>query len=372
MNIKLEDIIKYRFILKYPKGKKMSKDKCIDYVYKNRQDKSYVVYKKKYISYFDYIINSLTHGELVNRYMDIISFPRNMKIFNYINTVMQESFIDIEINNTNIIDSLLYFNIILFSHIRSYKTIAKLKNEEYLKSILLTDDNILYPNALYEMIEEFPIILAELEEELKDIKKEYNLNPPRKSILLIGHNKLHSDRINLIYSIMNTIHENDNFHSSFVILPLFTIIVYFLTKKYNICNFKYLGKKENKYEIDLENLFRGKSLEDNNDYSKGEWVYGKVVDNNYIIPIGTNYTVMIDKNTLSKFIGKTDAYDKKIFDGDILNASRNNGIVEWDKDKSKYVIKTANLGSYKIITNKWDSPELASAIYINNKNGEDK
>lgn len=370
MNIKLEDLFKYQFLLKYSKNK-ISKEECMDYIYEKYHDESYYESKKKYISDFEYIIELLLHGELSgSRYRHMIQFPRAIAIFKYLNIRQREMH--------NVFDPIdkdcfLYFNITLFSHIRSCKTIDNLMNPEYLKNVLVSNENILYPDKLYNMIKRFSIFIVELDKKIRLIKKEYRVNPPKKEVMLLSTvlygKKIHNERINIINSLIEDLKIENN--DGFMLLPLFTIIVYFLAKKYNICNFKNLGKRNYKIEsIDLNNLFRGKSLENIDEYSKDEWVYGKLTGNKHIIPLETDYAVMVDKDTISKFTGKTDINDKKIFDGDIIKTKTNEyvkyGLVEWSNEESKFVTRPHDLGRFIYIeSNKWDNPELLSEITAN-------
>lgn len=247
MNIKLEDLFKYQFLLKYSKNK-ISKEECMDYIYEKYHDESYHESKERYISDFEYIIELLLHGELSgSRYRYMIQFPRTIAIFKYLNICQQETH--------NVFDPIdkdcfLYFNITLFSHIRSCKTIDNLMNPEYLKNVLVSNENILYPDKLYNMIKKFSIFIVELDKKIQLIKKEYRVNPPKKEIMLLSTvlygKKIHNERINIINSLMKDLKiENNN---GFILHPLFTIIVYFLAKKYNICNFKNLGKRTNKWD----------------------------------------------------------------------------------------------------------------------------
>lgn len=370
MNIKLEDLFKYQFLLKYPNGKRMNNRDCIKYIYKHKGIELSNSDIKYLVDSFHYNTMSLRQKKIPNSFKFKIEYPKNIKIFEYINIIPNRIFKDITGDDwgDTYIDSIMYLNTILFSHIRSYKTIDKCKDISYLKNILINDDNIFYPYELYEMIEEFTFFISDIENELNDIRKEYMVNPPEKLLLEIPihhpNNELYSRRVSLIYAIIKRIMIDDSYNYGIVTLPLFTIIVYFLAKKYNICNFKYISKKAD-YIKDINNFYRGKSLENKNEYSKDEWVYGDLIDNDHIIPLGTNYSIMVDKNTVSKYIGRVAVHNKKIFDGDIVEAVMNKGIIEWDNDKCRYNIKMYDLGKYIIIGNKWDNPELLSEITAN-------
>lgn len=86
-----------------------------------------------------------------------------------------------------------------------------------------------------------------------------------------------------------------------------------------------------------EVLFRGKSIDTNT------WVYGFYCryghakqEKSYIIPdyASTLYIVEIVPETLGQYIGLTDRYDVKIFEGDIVDILTENsdiGIVKYDE-----------------------------------------
>lgn len=86
-----------------------------------------------------------------------------------------------------------------------------------------------------------------------------------------------------------------------------------------------------------EILFRGKSIDSNT------WVYGFYCryghvkqEKSYIIPEYTSTLCVVEivRETLGQYIGLTDRYDVKIFEGDIVNILTENGeigIVKYDE-----------------------------------------
>lgn len=129
-----------------------------------------------------------------------------------------------------------------------------------------------------------------------------------------------------------------------------------------------------------EILFKAKRADN------GEWVKGYLwIGNNhaYITPdnIGISYdeaekrikafAYEIDKSTICQYTGLTDKNGEKIFEGDIVEISEENGYfkLEWEEDTARwsmnneaerFIVHFDNYWSYEVevIGNIFDNPEL--------------
>lgn len=86
--------------------------------------------------------------------------------------------------------------------------------------------------------------------------------------------------------------------------------------------------------MDREILFRGKHIHaiSKNQHLDGKWIKGYLAAANYINSPELEGEFLVDEETTGQYIELNDAYDKKIFDGDILEFEN------WDGEKSRYIV----------------------------------
>ena len=116
-----------------------------------------------------------------------------------------------------------------------------------------------------------------------------------------------------------------------------------------------------------EILFRGKRTDN------GEWVQGYICrygwtgkEKDYIIPdyASALYTAEIDPETIGQYTGLTDKYDKKIFEGDIINVTPDttNRLIEvrWNDETLSWELTDVGTPAFEInhIFNTIDLAEL--------------
>lgn len=126
-----------------------------------------------------------------------------------------------------------------------------------------------------------------------------------------------------------------------------------------------------------EILFRGKRTDN------GEWVFGRQLADDVIVPIGQPFEFEIntgfirsdlkcyevDSDTVGQYTGLTDNNGKKIFEGDIIKWGLKPCVVKWDEYNASfclYVYGTIKISGFnrdtmklkEVIGNIYDNPEI--------------
>ena len=121
-----------------------------------------------------------------------------------------------------------------------------------------------------------------------------------------------------------------------------------------------------------EILFRGRRKKGDKRWIEGYLTYGYA---DYVGIVnrccaGTSFEVVPE--TVGQYTGLTDKNGVKIFEGDILSASKRNGVVVWHDDCGGYCVKHGFNGrsiilvmndfDVEVIGNIYDNPELLGGV----------